>query len=124
MTRGCSSGAPRPLRRRATAHVQARYPEPRPVLQPVAPESPVGDTRSVFAYPDKGGGSFADMGRGRWVETNATGRYNFVETQRTRDFVELEDPSRGALVRLYPTMSYHYMPDNPVWTPLYPGGWQ
>jgi hypothetical protein len=86
--------------------------------------SPAGDYRRVFVYPNAGGGSFADMGRGRWVETNATGRFHFIETQRTPDFIELEDPSRGALARLYATMSYHLLPDSLVWAPLYPGSWQ
>jgi hypothetical protein len=104
-----------------------RLPVPLPYVQPVqppAPVSPSGDYRRVFVYPNAGGGSFADMGRGRWVETNATGRFNFVETQRTPDFIELEDPSRGAWARLYATMSYHLLPDTQTWEPLYPGNWQ
>jgi hypothetical protein len=84
-------------------------------------EAPAPELRRVvWQYS---GGFFKDAGNGRWEEQNASGQYNFQESRRTREFVELFDASRGLTARLYNNAMYLQGGDRPVFSKLYDGEW-
>jgi hypothetical protein len=77
--------------------------------------------RVVWQYQ---GGFFKDAGKDGWVESNPSGTYHFREVQRTREYIDLYDASRGWTARLYNNAMYlqggiAY----PVFTKLYEGAW-
>lgn len=66
----------------------------RPQAVQPPPNSP---SRTLWKYD---GGSFRDEGNGNWVERNTNATWRFKETQRTAEYVDLYDSSRGYSVRL------------------------
>lgn len=81
--------------------------------------------RSVWQYT---GGSFRDEGNGNWVERNARDTWRFRETQRTAEYIELYDSSRGYSVRLRGDTNWikggnERVRKFPDWTQLGRGTW-
>ena len=73
---------------------------------PANPAAPAAiqrvDGNNVGRVRHSGGGAFVETRPGRWVEFADDGTliHRFDETNRSRDMVNLYDPSRGARVRL------------------------
>jgi hypothetical protein len=68
-------------------------------------------------------GSWRDLGNGQWVEANPTGQWNYVETGRGPDYVDLLDQNRNIAVRITPTQEYSRSVNDPNWAPGYQGQW-
>jgi len=63
------------------------------------------DNRQVWEHTDR---LFKDQGNRSWIETDRQGKvlYTFTEIDRTGDFIEIQDSSRGYTVRLYGNAMY------------------
>jgi hypothetical protein len=96
----------------------------RPYQSRAYERAPAMDGRHVFVYQANGGGSFEDMGGGRWVENTINNRMFYRETARNPEYIELLDPGRQVYVRLYDTTSYQSSPETGGGGPLYDGYWQ
>jgi hypothetical protein len=102
----------------------AYYPPPSYQDPDYGPPAPQDDGRHLWVYGQRGEGSFRQLRDGSWVESNPTGTFYFREVNRTPDFVELYDASRGASARLTPGLMYHHGTGDPVWHPGHRGDWQ
>jgi hypothetical protein len=80
--------------------VASAAPAPNPHAAPAAMQRVDGN--NVGRVRHSGGGAFVETRPGRWVEFADDGTliHRFDETNRSRDAVNLYDPSRGARVRL------------------------
>ncbi len=86
------------------------------------------DPRHVWVYGDgdpSAQGAFEDMGNGWWQETNSNAGFRYQEIRRTPAYVELLDPDRHLLVRLFndhlmQRLQYGYG----GWQAGYQGHWQ
>lgn len=69
------------------------------VLRPdaVKPDAP---QRVSWSHKDS---TFTYLNGGKWLEVSGRERFNFVETARVTDYVELHDAGRNCTVRLYAT---------------------
>ncbi|HTU27495.1 MAG TPA: hypothetical protein VMF30_18950, partial [Pirellulales bacterium] len=52
------------------------------------------------------------------------GTHHFVEVGRDPERIELTDPQRGILVRLYHDRLMYRTTKQPAWVPMYNGGWE
>src|SRR5579883_2579119 len=82
------------------------------------------DGRHLWVYGSQGEGSFRDMGNGNWVESNNTGQFQFRETARTPQYIDLFDPSRNAFARLTDRVMYQHGLGDPIWHQGYIGQWE
>jgi hypothetical protein len=86
------------------------------------------DDRQVWEHSD---GMFKDQGNGVWVETDRNGAilHKFLEVDRTSEFVQLYDSSRGYAIRLHGAAMYIKGGKKPnikkfeEFTRLYQGKW-
>jgi hypothetical protein len=70
-------------------------------------------------------GAFQQMGPGFWVESNPQGSWRYQETDRNPAYVELFDPDRGLIVRLFNDhMVQRSQWQIGNWLPGYRGHWQ
>jgi hypothetical protein len=103
-------------------------PEVRPSYPPAWQQPPVAqqpaDTRHVWAYSGYGGGNFHRTQGTQWVQEGYGGPFNYVETARTPDYVELYDQQRGVYVRLFNDQFMHRPNGQADFSPILPGGWQ
>jgi len=82
------------------------------------------DTRRIWRYSVDTGGWFQDHGRGQWIQHRyGQSSLAYQETDRTRDFVELYDPTRALTVRLYGDMLHQTDPYR-GWAPMFNGYWE
>lgn len=79
------------------------------------------DRRNNWVYS---GGNFRYMGEGQWVQTAIDGPFYFMETTRTREYVEIYDRNRGISARLFNDQFYARRDYETNWTPVFPGGWR
>ncbi len=112
-------------------------PIPKPIYIPVPVPVPIWRSRVIVVSEPPivvvarrrllwqyDGGFFRDAGNGRWDETNGSGAYQFQETRRCDEFVEMVDADRGVTVRLYDTAMFLQGGTNyPVFTKFYNGRW-
>jgi hypothetical protein len=78
--------------------------------------------RQLWAYP---GGFIKWVGGNVWVESNPSGSFQFVESSRNDDFIELLDGGRDVAVRLYVTGNgFIRTPESAgQWAPWWTGSW-
>jgi hypothetical protein len=86
-------------------------------------QPPGYDGRTVWVYGSQNEGSWRDLGNGQWVETNPTGQFYYVETGRSRDYIDMLDQNRHIAVRLSATTQYARPENDPTWMPGYTGRW-
>jgi len=79
------------------------------------------ERRTTWLYS---GGRFADLGANRWVETNGGYRREYRETDRCRDYIEVEaTDGSGIGFRLYDNSCSWRTPSVPDWTERARGSW-
>jgi hypothetical protein len=77
--------------------------------------------RIVWEYS----GGYIENTQGQtWVEHSAAATFNFRETDRNNDFVELFDASRNLFVRLYNDKLYFRGVTDQDWSYNKPGHWR
>ena len=69
------------------------------------------------------GGFFKNRDGNHWVEKSKDRTFNFKETTRCTDYIELEDRSRGTTVRLHADAMHLKGGDFKDFTPYYKGRW-
>gem|GEM_PF-5463922 len=109
-------------------------PAPPPPGSGSAPASTGGeDTRKAWRYtnapkifPDQKGynGLIKKMGDKVWVDETETGPLDFIEENRTPEYVELKRPVGDFRVRLYNDHSEYKFGYSPQWEQMFPGKWE
>jgi hypothetical protein len=95
---------------------------PPPPPQPPPVQAAQGP-RNFWVYGPLGQYEFRKLANSEWVQNAPTGNYYFVETQRTPEYVELYDPSRGGYARLYANAMYTRAEVEPTWYFSLHGHW-